>query len=158
MQTFALTSSAFKDGQPIPVKYTQDGENLSPPLVWSGQPDGTRDLALICDDPDAPRPEPWVHWVIYGIHPALACLAEGIAKGEHAEVNGGAIHGRNTSESLGYDGPKPPQGHGVHHYHFKLYALDEALNLRTGLTKEDLLQAMEGHVLARAELIGTYER
>jgi len=158
MTSFSLTSSAFGNFQPIPQKYTQDGENLSPPLVWKDLPSGTRELALICDDPDAPRPQPWVHWVIYGIHPALACLAEGVAKGDHVEIDGGAVQGRNTSESLGYDGPKPPQGHGVHHYHFKLYALGEALNLRPGLTKDALLQAIEGHVLSETELVGTYER
>jgi Raf kinase inhibitor-like YbhB/YbcL family protein len=158
MTSLTITSSAFKDGQPMPRKYTQDGENLSPPLAWQGLPPGTRQLALICDDPDAPRPEPWVHWVIYGIHPALSCLSEGIGKGDHAEINGSALQGRNTGESLGYDGPKPPHGHGVHHYYFKLYALDEAMDLRPGLNKEDLLKAIDGHVLAKAELIGTYER
>ncbi len=159
MASFKLTSSAFNNGQPIPRKYTQEGQNASPPLSWSNLPQDTRELALICDDPDAPRPQPWVHWLIYGISPALAELNERIEKGEHVDIdNGGALQGRNTSDSVGYDGPMPPPGHGVHHYHFRLYALDEALQLRPSLTKEELLEEMEDHVIDQAELIGTYER
>lgn len=158
MATMTISSSAFQDGQPMPEKYSQDGANVSPPLAWSGVPDGAAELAMICDDPDAPRPEPWVHWVIYGIPADAGGLSEGVAKGPQASEAGGAAQGINTGGDQGYDGPRPPKGHGMHHYHFKLMALDARLGLQPGLTKEQLLEAVEGHVMATAELIGTYER
>lgn len=147
-----LTSAAFAAGAPIPQRfaYTGEGENVSPPLAWSGVPAGAQELALICDDPDAPSSEPWVHWVLYGI-PASA---SGLAEGE----TGGAVAGQNGWGEAGWGGPFPPPGHGVHHYHFKLYALDAPVGLAPGATKPALLQAIEGHVLATAELVGTYER
>jgi Raf kinase inhibitor-like YbhB/YbcL family protein len=107
-------------------------------------------MALICDDPDAPTPEPWVHWILYKIPPTLSGLKEG--------DKGGGVEGKNSFEKIGYGGPMPPRGHGMHHYHFKLYALDQPLGLGAGLSKDQLLAAMKGHVLAQGELIGTYER
>ena len=145
-----LTSSAFEPGGEVPCKHTGEGEDISPPLAWSGVPDGTVELALICDDPDAPTPKPWVHWVVYKLPAGTTSLAEGEA--------GGALEGENDFRLAGYGGPMPPPGHGTHHYHFKLYALDTATELAWGTTKNALLAAMQGHVLAEGELIGTYER
>jgi len=145
-----ITSSAFTAGGPIPRRYTGEGEDVSPPLAWDAVPDGTKEFALICDDPDAPLPEPWVHWVVYRIPPDVRSLPEGDI--------GDAVEGRNSWGRIGYGGPMPPPGHGVHHYHFRLYALDAPLHLKPGTTKEDLLAAMAGHVLAEAEVVGTYRR
>lgn len=150
-----VRSAAFAPGAAIPQRYSQDGENVSPPLTWDGLPPETRAVALIMDDPDAPRADPFVHWVAYGL-PADRSLPEGVPTGSRGE--GGLLQGPNTYGHPGYDGPKPPPGHGVHHYHFKLYALDETLDLALGLDKEGLLRAIRGHVLAEGELVGTYER
>jgi len=153
-----IESPVFKDNEPIPRKYTGEGEDVSPPLRWSGVPEGTRELALIVDDPDAPRPEPWVHWVIYKLPPTLTDLPEGVPATEMLSEPAGAVQGNNTWPKVGYNGPMPPPGHGVHHYHFKLYALDAALDAAPGLDKKALLAKMQGHVLAEGELVGTYQR
>lgn len=145
-----LSSDAFEAGGPIPKKHTGEGADVSPPLDWTGLPEGTRELALICDDPDAPRPRPWVHWVVYGIPADLTGLPEGGAQG--------VIEGENDFGRTGYGGPMPPRGHGVHHYRFRIYALDTELDAAAGLTREQLLAAMEGHVISEGELVGTYER
>jgi Raf kinase inhibitor-like YbhB/YbcL family protein len=113
-------------------------------------PDETKEIALICADPDAPTPVPWVHWVAYKIPADRPGLPEGSTQG--------ALEGENDFGGMGYGGPMPPKGHGVHHYHFKVYALDAELEVAAGSTKERLLEAMEGHVLAEGELIGAYER
>lgn len=155
---FALESPAFAPGAPIPVRHTADGEDLSPELTWSALPPGTRELALIMDDPDAPREEPWVHWVIYGIAGDARGLPEGIAADENPQNLPGAAQGRNTWGTVGYRGPAPPKGHGTHHYHSSLFALARPLSLQPGLDKEALLKALQGNILARAELIGTYQR
>ena len=153
-----MTSTAFENGQPIPAKYTGEGNDVSPPLAWTGVPDGAQQLALICDDPDAPTPEPWVHWVIYGLSPETTALPEGVPTTEIVEAPA-ATQGVNGWQGrvIGYKGPMPPPG-GVHHYHFTLYALDEALQLEAGLTKAQLLAAMDGHILATGEMVGTYQR
>jgi len=156
--TMQLTSEAFRANEPIPPRYTADGQDVSPPLAWSDVPAGTKQFALICDDPDAPRPEPWVHWLIYNIPPDVTHLPENIEKTPKPAVPAGAVQGRNSFRKIGYGGPAPPRGHGTHHYHFKLYALDAALNLEPGLEKDALLAAMRGHILAEAELVGTYSR
>jgi Raf kinase inhibitor-like YbhB/YbcL family protein len=159
--TLALHSTAFQQGQPIPAKYTEDGDDLSPPLSWDPPPDGTRQLALICDDPDAPSPEPWVHWVIYGIASDVTSLPEGISTSRQIDAPVAAMQGKSSWTSgmtVGYRGPAPPRGHGVHHYHFRLYALNDELKLTPGLTKGHLLDAMRPHVIATGELIGTYSR
>jgi len=145
-----VKSAAFGAGKPIPRKHTGEGEDVSPPLNWSGVPPQAKELALICDDPDAPRPKPWVHWVAYKIPAKATSLAEGSA--------GGALEGPNDFGNQGYGGPMPPPGHGTHHYHFKLYALDTELDLGPGANKEKLLKAVQGHVIAEGELVGTYER
>jgi Raf kinase inhibitor-like YbhB/YbcL family protein len=153
-----ITSSAFNHNEPIPKKHSGDGEDVSPALSWSDLPEGTKELALIMDDPDAPRPEPWVHWVIYKLPGGLDGLPEAVAETKTLARPEGAMNGKNTWGTLGYRGPAPPPGHGVHHYHFKLYALDAELDAQPGLNKTQLLSKMEGHVLAEGELIGTYER
>ena len=159
--TIEITSSVFSEGGPIPVKYTGEGDDISPPLAWSGAPEATRQLALICDDPDAPRPEPWVHWVIYKIPADATELPEGIAKTAELDEPAAAVQGGNSwpeGKNVGYGGPMPPPGHGKHHYFFKLYALDVELTDGPGLDKAGLLSAMSGHVIAEGQLMGTYER
>ena len=155
-----IESSAFAEGQPIPKQYTGEGQDVSPPLSFSGVPKGAVELALICDDPDAPVPKPWVHWVIYKISGRTSGLAEGVAQTAELSRPAGALQGMNSwdSDNIGYRGPMPPPGHGVHHYYFKLYALDAAMPARGGLDKDGLLAAMKGHILAEAQLTGTYER
>jgi Raf kinase inhibitor-like YbhB/YbcL family protein len=148
--TIPITSSAFQAGGRIPSKHTGEGADVSPALAWSGVPPGAKELALICDDPDAPTPSPWVHWVAYKLPADTSGLKEG--------SSGGALEGKNDFGRNSYGGPMPPRGHGVHHYHFKLYALDTPITLKAGATKEQLLKAMKGHILAEGELIGTYER
>jgi Raf kinase inhibitor-like YbhB/YbcL family protein len=149
---------AFTEGQPIPRRHTGDGEDLSPPLTWSSLPSGTRQLSLIVDDPDAPTDEPWVHWVIYNLSPEPGGIAEGVRRDPRPAQPGGAAQGVNSWKTTGYRGPAPPRGHGVHHYHFKLYALDAPLGLEPGLDKRGLMNAMSGHILGQGELVGTYER
>jgi Raf kinase inhibitor-like YbhB/YbcL family protein len=149
-----VTSSAFSQGEAIPVKYTKDGEDHSPPLVWSMPPGGTASVAVICDDPDAPRGT-WVHWVLFNLPGDQRSLDEGIpAKGALAD---GSLQGKNDFGDLGYGGPSPPPGK-PHRYFFKVYALDTRLALREGATKDQLLAAMRGHVLSDGELMGTYQR
>ena len=145
-----LSSPAFEPGTSIPRKHTGEGQDVSPALSWSALPEGTKEIALICDDPDAPRAEPWVHWVVYKIPAERTGLPEGGAQE--------ALEGNNDFGGQGYGGPMPPRSHGVHHYHFKIYALDAELEAVTGLTKDRLLEAIEGHILDEGELIGTYER
>ena len=149
-----LTSTAFTEGAAIPAKYTCDAKNVSPPLKWNGVPAGAKSLALIVDDPDASAGT-WVHWVIYDLPPTTSELAEDVPKSQY--VAGGAKQGLNDFRHLGYGGPCPPHGK-PHRYFFKLYALDAMLELKPGLTKKDLESAMEKHILARAELMGTYQR
>ncbi len=153
-----IVSSAFGDLRPIPRHYTGDGKDESPALNWSGIPAGTKELALIMDDPDAPTPQPWVHWVLYKIPPETIGLAQGVAASDTPSSPAGSMQGRNSWNRIGYGGPSPPRGHGVHRYHFKLYALDARLDTAPGLTKDELLTKMNGHVLDEAELVGTYQR
>jgi Raf kinase inhibitor-like YbhB/YbcL family protein len=145
-----VSSPAFEPGGTIPEKYTGEGQDVSPPLAWNGLPEGTRELALVCDDPDAPTPKPFVHWVLYKIPAHLSGLPEGDARG--------ALEGKNDFGGTGYGGPMPPRGHGAHRYRFEVYALDTELRVVAGLTKDELLRAIEGHVLAEGELVGSYER
>lgn len=149
-----ITSPAFKEGNPIPRKYTCDAEDLSPPLNWSGVPAHAKSLALIADDPDAPVGT-WVHWVIFNLPPSLNGLPEGIAK--TPTVEGIGLQGNNDFRKPGYGGPCPPRGK-PHRYFFKLYALDTSLALGAGASKADLEKAMRGHILAQGQLMGTYSR
>ncbi len=147
--SFALTSPVFGNEEGIPVKYTCDGPDISPPLRWSNPPANTQSLALIMDDPDAPAGV-WVHWVIFNLPPDTTELPE------NAALPAGSQEGQNSWQRTGYGGPCPPRG--THRYFFKLYALDTTLSLDSGTAKDQLLQAMEGHILAQAELMGTYSR
>jgi len=149
-----VTSTAFEDGGFIPVRHTCQGEDVSPPLEWANVPAEAKSLALICDDPDAPRGT-WVHWVVYDIPPGFTGLSEAIPP--HEVTPDGAKQGLNDFNRLGYGGPCPPPG-GPHRYFFKLYALDIEPGLPAGATKADLLRAIEGHVLAEGQLVGKYER
>jgi len=153
---WCLTSAAFAHNTEIPVKHTCDGENLSPALAWGESPPGTVELALICNDPDAPSGN-WTHWVIYGISPDERSLPEGVSDAETLHEFGGAKQGLNDSGGIGYTGPCPPAGR-VHHYHFRLYALDAATDLPPGATEAALRSATAGHVLARSEVVGLYSR
>lgn len=149
-----IKSSAFENGGSIPAKYTCKGEDISPPLAFSGVPTGAKSIALICDDPDAPMGT-WVHWVIYNIPPDAAGLEEAMSK--ENRLPNGALQGMTDFRRIGYGGPCPPPG-GPHRYYFKLYALDAVLGLKPGATKKALLGAMEGHIIAEAELMGKFKR
>lgn len=151
--TLKLTSPAFDQGATIPAVYTCDGQNISPPLAWDGVPQGTRALALIVEDPDAPVGT-YTHWVLYDLPPTLTALPEGVPLGERPPVGG--AQGKNDARQLGYFGPCPPSG--SHRYIFTLYALNASTNLAPGASKRELLQAMQGHILAQGELMGRYQR
>lgn len=155
-----LTSPVFEGGETIPKRHTADGEDLSVPLSWTAPPDDCAELALIVDDPDAPRPEPWIHWLLYHIPPDVRSLEEGIPREERLEHPAGAVQGKNswTSGNIGYRGPAPPKGHGPHLYRFTLFALDTEIGVAPGAEIEDLRTAMEDHVVARTRLTGVYER
>ena len=148
-----ITSSAFTEGGVIPKQHTCDGADASPALSWTGVPESTKSLALICDDPDAPMGT-WVHWVLYNIPPGESGLPAEVPS--NAGLSNGAKHGTNDFRRLGYGGPCPPGG--THRYFFKLYALDTALNLESGATKSQVEEAMKGHILAEAQLMGKYKR
>ena len=159
--SISVSSAAFKADAAVPKKYTEDGQDVSPPLSWQHVPEAAKELALICDDPDAPSAEPWVHWVIYKIPADVSELPEGVATDAELKSPAGARQGLNSwksGQTVGYRGPAPPKGHGAHHYHFHLYALDAALSLPAKADKKQLLAAMKGHVLAEGELVGTYQR
>jgi Raf kinase inhibitor-like YbhB/YbcL family protein len=149
-----LTSPAFAEGSAIPAKYTCDGQDVSPPLKWSGAPQSAKSLALICDDPDAPGGT-WVHWVLYNILATIEELSEDVPTTDN--VLGGARQGVNDFRRVGYGGPCPPRGN-PHRYFFKLYALDTELTLKPKATKKDVVEAMRDHVLAEGQLMGTYKR
>ena len=149
-----LTSAAFQGGQPIPRQYTGDGRNLSPPLTWRDPPAGTRSLALICEDPDAPRGT-FTHWVAFNLPAESGELGEGVPA--EPTLPNGTVQGTNDFGRAGYGGPKPPPGK-PHRYVFKLLALDQSLNARPGAKKDQLLTAANGHKLEETQLTGTYGR
>jgi Raf kinase inhibitor-like YbhB/YbcL family protein len=149
-----ITSTAFNDGATIPKKFTCDGQDISPPLAWSGIPANAKSLALICDDPDAPMGT-WVHWVLWNMPPSTPALPEGIAK--DGDLPGGIKQGLNSWPKTGYGGPCPPPGK-PHRYFFKLYALDAELAFSGSVNKNVLEEAMKSHILGQAQIIGTYGR
>lgn len=149
-----ITSDAFQNGEPIPRRHTCDGEDLSPPLRWTGVPEGTQSLVLIADDPDAPAGT-WVHWVLFNIPPEMEGLPEGVPPTE--TFDDGRRHGTTDFRRPGYGGPCPPPGR-PHRYFFRLYALDSRLDLPPGARRAQVDQAMAGHVLDQGELMGTYGR
>ncbi|MGB9770444.1 MAG: YbhB/YbcL family Raf kinase inhibitor-like protein [Candidatus Kapaibacteriota bacterium] len=148
-----IFSSAFENAGFIPRKYTCDGENVSPPLNWKNLPPGTKSLAIINDDPDAPMGT-WVHWVIYNIPATSSGLPENVKPQE--KLPDGTLQGKNSWGRIGYGGPCPPSG--THRYYFKIYALDKMLDLKPGATKEQVLKAMQGHILAEGAFYGKYSR
>jgi len=153
IMTLTITSKAFSEGGMIPVKYTCDGEDVSPPLAISGVPEKTKSLALISDDPDAPGGT-WVHWVLYNLPPGTRELPEKLPTKQI--LDNGARHGITDFGRFGYGGPCPPGG--THRYFFKVYALDVVLDLSGKITKKDLVAAMQGHILAEGQLMGKYKR
>lgn len=152
--TIALTSLAFQHGETIPEDYTCEGQNLSPPLAWAEVPAGTQSLALLCEDPDAPGGL-FVHWALYNLPATVDSLMEGVPP--LPSLANGARQGKNGFGRVGYDGPCPPPG-STHRYFFRLYALDTVLDLPPEATREQLLKAMEGHILAWGELMGRFGR
>ncbi|MBI2104079.1 MAG: YbhB/YbcL family Raf kinase inhibitor-like protein [Candidatus Omnitrophica bacterium] len=151
--TLTMTSSAFTDGGHIPSVYTCEGKDISPPLAWTEPPPGTNSLALIADDPDAPG-KTWVHWVLYNLPPSARALPQAFPPDE--ERPDGARQGTTDFGRVGYGGPCPPSG--THRYFFKLYALDAVLDVPPGATKPQVEAAMRGHLLAEAQLMGTYRK
>lgn len=151
---FSLTSSAFAAGAAIPTRYSCDGAGVSPPLAWSGAPTRTAAYALVVHDPDAPRGD-FTHWLLVDLPASATALPEGVPTTERPPTGG--VQGRNDAGRLGYTPPCPPAG-SAHHYHFTLYALDHALGLAPGATRQQVTDALRGHVLAEGQLVGTYKR
>jgi hypothetical protein len=151
---FQLTSAALRSGETVPTEFTADGRNVSPPLAWSEPPPGTQSFALLCDDPDAPRGT-FTHWVVFDLPANLRELSENVP--HQANLAGGGVQTHNDFGKIGYGGPSPPSGK-PHHYHFKLFALDRKLDLPPGAGKEQVRAAMQGHVLAEAEIVAIYGR
>ena len=151
---FRLSSEAFGPDEQIPVIHTCDGHNTSPPLAWDGAPEGTNAFALIMDDPDAPGGT-FTHWVLFDLPAGSRTLTAGVETSERPPVGG--VQGGNDADGIGYTGPCPPPGD-LHGYRFTLYALDVPVNLDPGAKKQEVLDTMDGHILAEAELVGTYGR
>jgi hypothetical protein len=145
-----VTSGAFRSGEALPRSATADGENVPPTLSWRGVPTGARSIVVLCEDPDAPLPKPFVHWIVYGL-PARDTTLD-------AALLAIAQQGKNTLGAVGYTGASPPLGHGVHHYHFQVFALDITVTLGPGTGRGALLDAMDSHVVAAGDLVGTYAR
>jgi Raf kinase inhibitor-like YbhB/YbcL family protein len=154
MSELKISSSSFANEETIPNKYTCEGEDISPQIGWEELPEGVKSLALICDDPDAPGGD-FVHWVIFNISPEIDSLPEDLLPADTLDF--GAIQGMTDFRRVGYGGPCPPRGV-VHHYHFKLYGLDKMLEAEKNITKSALLKKMEGHVVARGEIVGLFKR
>jgi Raf kinase inhibitor-like YbhB/YbcL family protein len=151
---FAISSASFQNGGDIPKKFTCDGADVSPELQWTSPPSGSQSFAVIADDPDAPVGT-WTHWLLFDLPAQTSSLPEGVSKVD--ELPTGGRQGRNDFRRIGYGGPCPPPGK-PHRYFFKLYALDSKLNLKPGASKQEVEQAMQGHILAQAELMGKYQR
>jgi len=160
-QPVNVTSSAFSNHENVPLKYTAYGDNVSPQIVWGELPQGTEQLALVMDDPVAPTPEPFVHWVVYNIPATAPELPEGLSTEERISepaALAGTINGVNGLGRTGYFGPRPPADGELHAYHFWVYALDTALDLEPGLGKAELIAAIEDHIIGAGMLMGHYER
>jgi Raf kinase inhibitor-like YbhB/YbcL family protein len=149
-----ISSTAFSAGGPIPVKFTGQGEDVSPDLAWRDAPASLKSYALVCDDPDAPNGT-WVHWTMWNIPPSTTSLPQGVPSDE--ALTDGAVQGTTSSGHSGYKGPMPPKGN-AHHYYFRIYALDTVLSLPPSASRAELDTAMRGHVLSQGQLMGTYQR
>lgn len=150
VQDLSVRSPAFSHHERIPERHTGDGEDVAPALEWTGAPEGTRAFAVVVHDPDAPLVDGFTHWVAYGIAGDATGLSEG--------GGGSLVEGTNSFGKTGYNGPAPPEGHGSHHYYFWVYALDDDLDLPPGLSRRELLERIEDHVVEQARLVGTYRR
>ncbi|HEY8279285.1 MAG TPA: YbhB/YbcL family Raf kinase inhibitor-like protein [Bdellovibrionota bacterium] len=157
-----ITSTAFQHIETIPLRFTADGEDISPPILWADLPLGCQSLALICEDPDAPRRPgrdyPFVHWIAFNIPPDAGMLPEGLPKEWSVDNHVKVEQGLNSFGRPGYHGPSPPEGSGMHRYYFQLFALSRWLKLPVRPMKEHLLKAMEGGILGKVSIIGTYGR
>jgi hypothetical protein len=153
-----VTSSAFASDGEIPFLYSSDGENASPPLKWSGDSDGIASFALVVEDPDAPTPEPFVHWLLYNIPPAVHALPAHLPNDAVLRDLGNISQGKNSGMKLGWTGMAPPKGDTPHRYFFQLFALGKKLALEPGAGRSALFEAMAGNVMARGRLVGTYQR
>lgn len=156
IESIAIASRGFFPNGPIPRTYAQEGKNVSPPLHWAGVPPFARELVLLCEDPDAPLPHPFVHWLVYGMPASTRELPPGILP--PFSLASGGLQGKNSAMADGYAGPAPPPGHGVHHYYFQIFALGAPLNLGPEAKRDEVVRAMAGHVLAKGILVGTYQR
>jgi Raf kinase inhibitor-like YbhB/YbcL family protein len=162
-QRITVSSPTLKEGETVPRQYTPDGRNDSPPLTWAGVPAGARELAVVCEDPDAGTPPPFVHWIVYKVPATAKGLPEALpidaATKMPADLSG-AVQGTNGFRRTLYRGPAPPPGK-PHHYHFVVYALDVPVAVKAGqppLTRSELLEAMKGHIIGQGELVALYER
>jgi Raf kinase inhibitor-like YbhB/YbcL family protein len=149
LRTINVFSSAFTDGGTLPVAFTADGAGVAPPIQWSNLPDTARSIVLVAEDPDAPFPKPVVHWLVYSLP---------VTVGSISAAPGGARQGKNSRLKTGYIGAAPPPGHGLHHYHFQVFALDTIPELPEGAGRTAVVEAMRGHVVAWGEIVATYER
>ena len=149
-RSIVVSSPSFVDGERLPLWATKDGEGVPPELRWESVPPGTKSIAVFCEDPDAPFPEPFVHWIVYGVAPSVTALTPAMLAAARA--------GKNSNMKSGYAPAAPPPGHGMHHYHFQVFALDTSLRFTGGCGRREVIEAMGGHVLAWGETIGTYER
>jgi Raf kinase inhibitor-like YbhB/YbcL family protein len=155
---FSVTSPAFQPGSAIQMPYSGYGERFSPPLHWSKAPASAKSFVLLMEDPDAKTPKPYVHWLLYNVSAETTQLPESVPAPPRLEEPKGALQGRNSRGQIGYVGPRPPEGDRPHHYHFQIFALDTLLNVPPGADREAVLKAMTGHVIARGELVGTFQR
>jgi len=149
-RTLTVTSQDFVNGEPLPRSATKDGESIPPIIAWSAVPEGTRSIVLICEDPDAPLPEPFAHWLVYDIPPVATMLDE--------TTRNLSREGKNSNLKQGYAAVSPPRGHGSHAYHFQVFALDAELPINPGAGRYELMESMRGHVIAWGDMIGTYDR
>jgi Raf kinase inhibitor-like YbhB/YbcL family protein len=154
--TLTVTSGSFEREHAIPRKHA-GGHGRSPSLRWSAPPAGTRELVVLAEDPDAPTDKPFVHWIVTGLEADARELVEGLPTSSRP-LPSGAVQGKNDMRKEGYYGPEPPPGHGVHHYHFQLFAVDRPLGLTGAVDREQLVEKLRDHVVAWGELVGTYER
>jgi Raf kinase inhibitor-like YbhB/YbcL family protein len=153
-----VRSNAFSDAQEIPKLYADYGEGISPQLSWSKPPQGTQSIVVLVEDPDAEEPRPFVHWILFNLPADRTELRQAIPTHPRLKQWGDALQGQNSRGSFGYFGPRPLKDSGTHHYHFQIFALDRELDLLPGAQREEVLEAMQGHVLASGELVGTYEK
>jgi Raf kinase inhibitor-like YbhB/YbcL family protein len=153
-----LTSSAFGDGDAIPLRYSDDGEKISPPLAWIGVPDNALSIAILMEDPDVKENKPFVHWTLVNLPAEKTALRAGVPGDPKLEEPKGAVQGTTSRGVPGYMGPKPPVGDPPHHYHFQIFALDAALEVAPGAGRKEILDAMKGHVVGFGELVGTFQR